>query len=169
MSKHKRIPDMFYSLTGLSRRWTNQSWSEASFTASRGLFLHGKTILTSPACRWVPRQEWTHQAARSPGSKNRARRWRHRSVRWNRKCGIGLNSTHILMLHVLEQPELPVGPLSKDLWLERPVELLNGHFLISLLIYRWAVVNNGTPSHYCCTHTLFAIVTISLFRSREKT
>lgn len=38
------------------------------------------------------------------------------------------------MLHVLEQPQLPVGPLSKDLRLEGPVELLNGHFLFSLFI-----------------------------------
>lgn len=43
-------------------------------------------------------------------------------------------STHIFMLHVLEQSELPVGPLSEDLRLEGPVELLNGHFLFSLLI-----------------------------------
>lgn len=38
------------------------------------------------------------------------------------------------MLHVLEQPQLPVGPLSEDLRLEGPVELLNGHFLFSLFI-----------------------------------
>lgn len=63
-------------------------------------------------------------------------------------------STHILMLHVFEQPQLPVGPLSKYLRLERPVELLNSHFLFSLLIYCGAVVNNGTPSHYLCTLSL---------------
>lgn len=80
-----------------------------------------------------------------------------------------LNSTHILMLHVFEQPELPVSPLSKYLWLERPVELLNGHFLFSPLIYCWAVVNNGTPSHYLCTHEPLRFTTISFFRSREKT
>lgn len=68
----------------------------------------------------------------------------------------GLNSTYILMLHVFEQPELPVSPLSKYLRLERPVELLNGHFLFGPLIYCWAVVNNGTPSHYLCTHDAFA-------------
>lgn len=38
------------------------------------------------------------------------------------------------MLHVLEQPQLAVGPLSKDLRLEGPVELLNGHFLFGLFI-----------------------------------
>lgn len=43
--------------------------------------------------------------------------------------------THIFMLHVFEQSKLPVGPFSKDLRLEGPVELLNGHFLFSLLIY----------------------------------
>lgn len=57
-------------------------------------------------------------------------------------------STHVLMLHVFEQTQLPVSPLSKYLRLERPVELLNGHFLFRPLIYRRAVVNNGTPSHY---------------------
>lgn len=80
-----------------------------------------------------------------------------------------LNSTHILMLHVFEQPELPVSPLSKYLGLERPVELLNGHFLFSPLIYCWAVVNNRTPSHYLCTHEPSRFTTISFFRSREKT
>ena len=31
------------------------------------------------------------------------------------------------MFHVFEQPQLPIGPLSKELRLEGPVELLNGH------------------------------------------
>lgn len=34
------------------------------------------------------------------------------SVRGRRKCVL---STHILMLHVFEQSQLSVGPLSKDL------------------------------------------------------
>lgn len=46
-----------------------------------------------------------------------------------------LAATHILVLHVFEQPQLPVSPLSKNLRLERPVQLLNGHFLFSPLIY----------------------------------
>lgn len=50
------------------------------------------------------------------------------------------------MLHVFEQSELPVGPLSKDLRLEGPVELLNGHFLLSLLIDCRAAVDNGITS-----------------------
>lgn len=59
---------------------------------------------------------------------------------------IGLKSAHVFMLHVFEQSELPVGPLSKDLRLEGPVELLNGHFLLSLLIDCRAVADNGITS-----------------------
>lgn len=57
-----------------------------------------------------------------------------------------VQSTHIFMLHVFEQSELSVGPLSKDLWLEGPVELFNGHFLFSLLVYCWAVGNDNAVS-----------------------
>lgn len=38
------------------------------------------------------------------------------------------------MLHVFQQPELAVGPLRKDLRLEGPVELLDGDFLLGLVI-----------------------------------
>lgn len=31
------------------------------------------------------------------------------------------------MLHVFEEPELPVGPLGKELALEGPVQLLDGY------------------------------------------
>lgn len=33
------------------------------------------------------------------------------------------------MLHVLQQPQLSVGPLGKDLGLEGPAQLLDGHLL----------------------------------------
>lgn len=43
------------------------------------------------------------------------------------------------MLHVFEQPQLSVSPLSEDLRLKRTVELLDGHFLFGLLVYGGAV------------------------------
>lgn len=36
--------------------------------------------------------------------------------------------SHIFMLHVLEEPQLSVGPLGKELRLEGPIQLLDGHF-----------------------------------------
>lgn len=35
--------------------------------------------------------------------------------------------SYIFMFHVFEQPQLPISPLSKELRLEGPVELLDGH------------------------------------------
>lgn len=52
-------------------------------------------------------------------------------------AGRGEMSTHILMLHVLQQHQLSVGPLGKDLWLEWAAQLLDGHFLPRLLVYGW--------------------------------
>lgn len=77
-------------------------------------------------------------------------------------CG-WLHSTHVLMLHVLEQPELPVSPLSEDLRLERPVELLDGRFLFRPLVYRRAAVKNANTDY------LSALATISsFFEGREE-
>lgn len=42
--------------------------------------------------------------------------------------------THILMLHVLQQHQLSVGSLGKDLGLEGAAQLLDGHFLPGLLV-----------------------------------
>lgn len=53
---------------------------------------------------------------------------------------VWVENTHILMLHVFEQSEFPVGPLSKNFWLKGPVEFLDGHFLLSLLICYWTVM-----------------------------
>lgn len=50
------------------------------------------------------------------------------------------------MLHVFEQPELPVRPLGKDLRLEGPVELLYGHFLFTLVVYCRAVEEGDETS-----------------------
>lgn len=47
--------------------------------------------------------------------------------------------THIFMLHVFKQSELPVGPLRKDLGLEGPVELLDGDLLLGFVIDSWTV------------------------------
>lgn len=49
----------------------------------------------------------------------------------NRPSGWYLNlmsPAHVFMFHVLEEPQLSVGPLGKKLRLERSVEFLNGHF-----------------------------------------
>ena len=35
---------------------------------------------------------------------------------------------HIFMFHVFEEPQLSVRPLGEQLRLERPVQLLDGHF-----------------------------------------
>ena len=37
--------------------------------------------------------------------------------------------TYILMLHVFQQQQLPISPLGKDLGLEGPAQLLDGHLL----------------------------------------
>lgn len=42
--------------------------------------------------------------------------------------------SYIFMLYIAEQPELPVGPFGMDEGLERPIQLLDGHFLLGLLI-----------------------------------
>ena len=44
-------------------------------------------------------------------------------------------STYILVLHVLQQHELSVRSLGKDLRLEGAAELLDSHFLPRLLVY----------------------------------
>ena len=44
-------------------------------------------------------------------------------------------STYVLVLHVLQQHELSVRSLGKDLRLERAAELLDSHFLPRLLVY----------------------------------
>lgn len=120
-------------------------------------------LLTSPAFRQELRQQWTHRGVRSPGWTEKEAMWelehekptlkiksaKRTSTRRKEK------SADIFMLHVLEQSELPVGPLSKDLRLEGPVELLNGHFLFGLLIYCWAVEDNGITSIQHCTLRLW--------------
>lgn len=39
-----------------------------------------------------------------------------------------MSPAHVFMFHVLEEPQLSVGPLGKELRLERSVEFLDGHF-----------------------------------------
>lgn len=63
-------------------------------------------------------------------------------------------SPHILMLHVFEQPELPVSPLSEDLRLEGPVELLDGHFLFILLVDCRAVGGGWNTRQHIITSVL---------------
>jgi len=45
-----------------------------------------------------------------------------------------LNSSHIFMLYVAEEPEFPVGSLGVDEGLERPIQLLDGHLFFGLLV-----------------------------------
>lgn len=51
-----------------------------------------------------------------------------------RKKAQGEQETYIFMFHVLQQPQLSVGPLCKDLGLKGPVQLLDGHFLFGFVI-----------------------------------
>lgn len=47
---------------------------------------------------------------------------------------IFIDFSYIFMLYVTEQPELSVGPRGVDEGLKRPVELLDGHLLLGLLV-----------------------------------
>lgn len=52
------------------------------------------------------------------------------------------NVAHIFMFHVFEQPQLSVRPLGKQLRLERPVQLLDGHFGSGSGVHCWAEGEN---------------------------
>lgn len=45
-----------------------------------------------------------------------------------------LPGSYIFMLYVAEQPELPIGPFGMDERLKRTIQLLDGNFLLGLLI-----------------------------------
>lgn len=45
------------------------------------------------------------------------------------------SSSYIFMLYVAKQPEFPVGPFGVDEGLERPIQLLDGHLLLGLLVH----------------------------------
>lgn len=45
-----------------------------------------------------------------------------------------LSSSYIIMLYVTEEPEFPVGPFGMNEGLERPIQLFDGHFLLSILV-----------------------------------
>lgn len=49
---------------------------------------------------------------------------------------------HVFMFHVLEEPQLSVGPLGKELRLERSVEFFNGHFGSGSVVQCWAEGKN---------------------------
>lgn len=53
-----------------------------------------------------------------------------------------MSPAHVFMLHVLEEPQLSVGPFGKELRLERSVELLNGHFGSGSVVHCWAEGEN---------------------------
>lgn len=42
--------------------------------------------------------------------------------------------TYVVILYVAQQPQFPVGPFGVDERLERPIQLLDGHLLLGLLI-----------------------------------
>lgn len=42
--------------------------------------------------------------------------------------------SYVLVLYVSQQPEFPVSPLGVDQRLEGPIELLDGHLLLGLLV-----------------------------------
>lgn len=52
---------------------------------------------------------------------------------------------YILMLHLLQEYELSVCSLGKDLCLERAAQLLDGHFLSCLLVYGGTVTDKHKP------------------------
>lgn len=57
-------------------------------------------------------------------------RWPVHSVRiW------GGRWTHVLVAHVFEEAQLSVGALGKQLRLEGPVQLLDGHLVTSAAVY----------------------------------
>ena len=43
--------------------------------------------------------------------------------------------THVVVVDVSQQPELPVSPLGVDQGLEGSIQLLDGHLLLRLLVY----------------------------------
>lgn len=57
-------------------------------------------------------------------------RWPVHSVRIWGGCW-----THVLVAHVFEEAQLSVGALGKQLRLEGPVQLLDGHLVTSAAVY----------------------------------
>lgn len=55
----------------------------------------------------------------------------------------GTSASHVFMFHVLEEPQFSVGPLGKELRLERSVQFLDGHLGSGSVVHRWAESKNN--------------------------
>lgn len=79
----------------------------------------------------------------------------------------GTSASHVFMFHVLEEPQLSVGPLGEELRLERSVELLDGHLGSGSVVHRWAESkkNQHEPQNISWWDQRWSVISAELWSS----
>lgn len=72
-----------------------------------------------------------------------------------------MSASHVFMFHVLEEPQFSVGPLGKELRLERSVEFLDGHLGSGSAVHCWAESKNKQHEPPSTKHQLMRSTTSS--------
>lgn len=75
-----------------------------------------------------------------------------------------MSDSHVFMLHVLEEPQFSVGPLGKELRLERSVEFLDCYFGSGSVVHCWAESKNKHEPR-STKHQLMRSTTAALSRA----
>lgn len=76
-----------------------------------------------------------------------------------------MSGSHVFMLHVLEEPQFSVGPLGKELRLERSVEFLDCYFGSGSVVHCWAESKNKQHEPPSTKHQLMRSTTAALSRA----